>query len=135
MKIPSSEHCQNLLCVYTNCSECQNKNKKTICVQNIFWECSELGILMYWTCNSIKNLSSYCGLVDAKIRASDKYLPLHENSKLRTPLPDFVVYTNCSECQNKKHFVYKTCSESVLSLEFSCTELVIQWTIGCHIVG
>ena len=24
---------------------------------------------------------------------------------------------------------------SVLSLEFSCTELVIQWTIFCHIVG
>ena len=26
-------------------------------------------------------------------------------------------------------------SEHVLSLEFSCTELVIQWTIFCHIVG
>ena len=35
----------------------------------------ELGIFMYWTCNSMKNLSSYCGLVDAKIRASDKDLP------------------------------------------------------------
>ena len=32
----------------------------------------ELGIFMYWTCNS---MSSYCGLVDAKIRASDKDLP------------------------------------------------------------
>ena len=26
---------------------------------------------IYWTCNSMNNLSSYCGLVDAKIRASD----------------------------------------------------------------
>ena len=41
---------------------------------------------------------------------------------------EHVVYINCSECQNKnkKQFVYTTCSESVLSLQFSCTELVIQ---------
>ena len=31
---------------------------------------------MYWTCNSIYNLWSYCGLVDAKIWASDKDLPV-----------------------------------------------------------
>ena len=31
MKIPSLEHV-----VYINCSECQNKNKKTICVHNMF---------------------------------------------------------------------------------------------------
>ena len=31
---------------------------------------------MYWTRNSTNNLSSYCGLVDAKIRASDKDLPV-----------------------------------------------------------
>ena len=31
---------------------------------------------MYGTCNSMNNLSLYCGLVDAKIRASDKDLPL-----------------------------------------------------------
>ena len=35
----------------------------------------ELEIFTYWTCNSMNNLSSYCGLVDGKIRASDKYLP------------------------------------------------------------
>ena len=34
------------------------------------------GIFMYWTCNSMNNLSSYCGLVDAKISASDKDLPV-----------------------------------------------------------
>jgi hypothetical protein len=34
----------------------------------------ELGILMYWTCNSMNSLLSYYGLVDAKIRASDKDL-------------------------------------------------------------
>ena len=31
MKIPNSEHI-----VYVNCSECQKKNKKTICVHNMF---------------------------------------------------------------------------------------------------
>ena len=36
----------------------------------------ELGIFMYGTCNSMNNLSSYCGLVDAKISASDKDLPV-----------------------------------------------------------
>ena len=65
MKIASSEHV-----VYINCSECQNKNKK----QFVYRTCSELAIFMYWTCNS---MSSYCGLVDAKIRASDKDLPVH----------------------------------------------------------
>ena len=36
----------------------------------------ELGIFMYWTCNSMNNLSSYFWLVNAKIRASDKGLPV-----------------------------------------------------------
>ena len=35
----------------------------------------EIGIFMFWTCNSMNNLSSYCGLVGAKIRPSDKDLP------------------------------------------------------------
>ena len=40
--------------------------------------CTEIerGIFMYWTCSSMNNLLSYCGLVDAKIRASDKDLPV-----------------------------------------------------------
>ena len=31
---------------------------------------------MYWSRNSMNNLLSYCGLVDEKIRASDKDLPV-----------------------------------------------------------
>ena len=61
--------------VYTNCSERQNKNKKTICVHNMFSWCSELVVFMYWTGNSMNNLLSYCGLVDARISASEKDLP------------------------------------------------------------
>ena len=49
---------------------------KTISVHDMFSPCSELGIFIYWTCNSMNNLSSYCWLVDTKIRASDKDLPV-----------------------------------------------------------
>ena len=73
MKNPSWGHA-----VYINCSECQNKNN--LCTQHVlymFSTCSELGIFMYYqTCDSMNNLSSYCGLVDAEIRASDKDLPV-----------------------------------------------------------
>ena len=31
---------------------------------------------MYWTGKSMKNLLSYCGLVDPRISASDKDLPV-----------------------------------------------------------
>ena len=51
---------------------------ETISVHNMFspglsleFSCIEL------VCNSMNNLPSYCGLVDAKIRASDKDLPVH----------------------------------------------------------
>ena len=52
------------------------QKQKTICVHNMFWVCSELAIFMFWTRNSMNNLSSYCGLVDTRIRASDKDLPV-----------------------------------------------------------
>ena len=64
---------------------------RTCCVQKLFWMSGtisvhkmpkfELGIFMYWTCNSMHDLSSYCGLVDAKLRASDKDLPVMKNQK------------------------------------------------------
>ena len=50
--------------------------QKTIFVHSLFSSCSELGIFMYWTGNSMNNLLSYFGLFDAKIRASDKDLPV-----------------------------------------------------------
>ena len=49
---------------------------RTIFVHNMFSPCSELGIFKYWTWKSMNNMSSYCGLVDAKTRASDKNLPV-----------------------------------------------------------
>ena len=44
--------------------------------------CSELVLFMYGTCNRVysckpmNNLLSYCGLVDARVRASNKDLPV-----------------------------------------------------------
>ena len=50
---------------------------RTIYVHNIFLTCSELGIFMYRTRNSMNKLLSYCGLVDPRISASDKDLPVN----------------------------------------------------------
>ena len=71
MKIPSSEHVENMLCTQ-------------IVFLFLFWHseqfmyttCSELGIFMYWTRNSMHNLLPYCGLVDTRISASEKDLPV-----------------------------------------------------------
>ena len=53
--------------------------QKTIFVQNMFSPCSELVVFMYCTGKSMNNLLSYCGLVDAKILASDKDLPVRSS--------------------------------------------------------
>ena len=62
--------------MYENCSECQNKTKTTISVHNMFCTAESAGILSLQFSRTMNNLSSYCGLVDAKIRAFDKDLPV-----------------------------------------------------------
>ena len=52
--------------VHISCSECQNKNKK----QFVFSPCAPC---------VMNNLFLYCGLVDAKIGASDNYSPVRNN--------------------------------------------------------
>ena len=61
MKITSSEHM-----VYINCSKCQKK--PNLCIQHF--------LSLQFTCIELVILSSYCGLVDAKVGASDKDLPV-----------------------------------------------------------
>ena len=74
--------------VYINCSECQNKNKK-LCTEIVICFCfdiesnlctqhvsTELVVFMYRTRNSMNNLLSYCWLVDARINATEKDLPV-----------------------------------------------------------
>ena len=57
MKIPSSEHI-----VYINCSQCQNKNRKTISVHNMFWP---------WNFH----------VLDKRISASEKDFPVLKRNK------------------------------------------------------
>ena len=42
----------------------------------MYTTCSELVVFMYRTGKSMNNLLSYCGLVDARISASEKDLPM-----------------------------------------------------------
>ena len=68
-----AEHRENMLCTTIVLNVRNN-----FCTQHVLPR-FELGIFMYWTCNSMNNLSSYCGLVNGtslKIRASDKDLPV-----------------------------------------------------------
>ena len=72
-----------------------------------------------------KSMSEALIFASTKPQYDNRLFIAHENCKLRIPA-EYAVYTNCSECQNKTQFVYKTCSESVLSLDFLFTELAIQ---------
>ena len=53
---------------------------------------------------------------------------VHENSKPRTCCVHKLFFF-CFDIQNN------LCTQHDLSLPFSCTDLGIQWTIFCHIVG
>ena len=58
----------------------------TNCIFGFFWHseqfmyttCSELAVFMYWTGKSMNKLMSYCGLVEVRINASDKGLPVNK---------------------------------------------------------
>ena len=45
---------------------------------------------------------------------------------MKIPSSEHVVYINCFEYQNKNKTKNNLCTQHILSLEFSCTELVIQ---------
>ena len=73
------QYCDRLSMEHGTC--CVHKlfwisKQKTICVHSMFLTCSELGIFMYWTRNSMNNLSSYYGLNDSWMSASDTDLPV-----------------------------------------------------------
>ena len=78
MKIPSLKHGENMRrtwgehVVYKNCFLFLFWHSE----QFMYTTCSELVVFMYWTGKSMNNLLSYCGLVDARISASEKDLPV-----------------------------------------------------------
>ena len=51
-----------------------SKQKKT--KHFVYTTCSAIGIFMYWTGDSMNNLLWYCGLLDARMNAFDKDLPV-----------------------------------------------------------
>ena len=55
-----AEHGENILC-----TKIVLNVRNNFCAHHVLPR-FELGIFMYWTWNSMNNLSSYCGLVDAK---------------------------------------------------------------------
>ena len=65
-KNASSQHV-----VYKYCFECQNKNKNNFCTQHV--------VNLYFFGEFNENLLSYCGLTDARMRASEKDLPVKVN--------------------------------------------------------
>ena len=56
---------QNMLCTKIGLNV---KTKNNFCAQH--------ALNLYFSCNSINNLSSYCGLTDARMKASEKELPV-----------------------------------------------------------
>ena len=72
-----AKHGENILC-----TKIVLNVKNNFCTQHVLPR-FELGIFMYWTCNSMNNLFSYCGLVDAKIRPSDKNLYVWETRDIK----------------------------------------------------
>ena len=54
-----------------------SKQKK----QSMYTTCSELVVFMYWSGKSMNNLLSYCGLFDARTRASNRDLPVQRQLK------------------------------------------------------
>ena len=56
----------------------KQKQKK----QFMYTTCSEIVVFMYGIGKSMNNLLSYCGLVDARIRASNKDLPVQHTENI-----------------------------------------------------
>ena len=60
-----------------------------LCTKIVFWFCFDIQnnictqhvLNLYFSCNSMNNLSSYCGLTDSRIRASDTDLPVMKRAK------------------------------------------------------
>ena len=63
---------QNMLC--TNIVNVKTKTKQKFCTQHV--------VNLYFSWNSMNNISSYCGLTDLRMRASEKDLPVSSKLKI-----------------------------------------------------
>ena len=62
------------------------KTKNNLCTQYV--------LNLYCSCNSMNNLLSYNGLIDARMRASDKDLPVFKNKRLSSTLDQYKLSHN-----------------------------------------
>ena len=62
----------------------------------MFWACC----FMYWTGKLMKNLLSYCGLVDARISASEKDLPVNPGISFFQKRNNLSFLDDAEKCQN-----------------------------------
>ena len=85
----------------------------TFCVQILFWMskqknnyCTQNVVNLYFLENSMNNLLSYCGLTEARMRASEKDSPVQEAQDCRT-------FTSircwCSQQKCKKMDSFRLC--------------------------
>ena len=106
--------------------------------QCLYTSCSQLVFFLYWIQEWMNNMSSYCGLADSRISASEKERfmnnqkmiisalqvthnikkivhwitsSVHESCKIRT-WGEHAVYISFSECQNKNNL----CTQHVLKI-------------------
>ena len=96
---------------------------RTIHVHNMFSPCSELGIFIYWACNSKNNLLSYCGLVDARISASKKDLPVI-HVQMHSHYVHYLFTLSCSK-KFKKWWINKT-----VSLHYWLSSKILSWLMS-----
>ena len=91
---------------------------ETISVHNMFSTGLSFDFLFIsCNCNSMNNLSSYFGLVDTKIRATEKDLPVRQN--LFFPHKSYIAVSKKGQVQIKKRFMM-------------CCKLGISSCIGLH---
>ena len=105
-EIPNSKHV-----VYINCSECQNEK------QFVYKTCSEHVVFMYWAGKLMNNLLSNCGLVDMRIIASEKDLPVtstactSEQKWRPNSVPSFTLtLVTCNLGLWRKRIIYNLCA-------------------------
>ena len=121
---------------HTNSTKlCQNKAGESNFIQVTL--CQKLLFLHQLTHNMPTDCSLNYQFSTWKFQAQNMGRTWEEHENM---LCTKIVFCFCFDIQNNicaQHVlpVLIQCSLHVLSLEFSCTELVIQWTICCHIVG
>ena len=92
------------------------------CVQKLFWMSEKNSVhnmfspglslefsCTYWTCNSMKNLSSYCGLVDAKKRVSGNYSPVPKLLQIWIEIFETPLYMYWNAMKNLSVRYYYVC--------------------------